>query len=280
MTKYLAIIGYPLRHSVSPSFQQAAIDHCGLDVRYDIWETGPVHLRERVDGMRRPEILGANVTVPYKEVVLPLVDELDGLARRIGAVNTIVNRGGRLMGYNTDAGGFLRALRDEAGFEPQGKRAVILGAGGVARAAGFALADSGIGSIAIINRTFERAERLARDLKSPGLEVTALPFVSERLEEALAHCDLLVNCTSIGMRYSPTEGQSPLEAELIPEEALVYDLVYNPVETPLLKDAKAAGARTLGGLAMLVYQGAASFELWTGGEAPLDIMFEAAREAI
>lgn len=274
MASLVGLIGYPLGHAISPQFQQAAFDYYNLDVRYVLWEVEPARLPEVVGGLRSSAKLGANVTVPHKEAVLPLVDELDDLARRVGAVNTIVNRGGVLAGHNTDAEGFLQALRQERGFEPVGKRAVILGAGGAARAVAFALVEAGVKSLTISNRNPERAERLVSAL---GPSAVALPWDEKALARAIAEDDLIVNCTSIGMRHSPTEGQSPLEAKLIPRGALVFDIVYNPLETPLLIEAKKAGARTLGGLSMLVYQGAASFQLWTGREAPLEVMFEAAR---
>ena len=276
MTRYVGLIGYPLGHSVSPSMQQAAFDHYDLDLRYEAWETEPAGFEAVIDRLRQPSTLGANITVPYKEAVVPVVDELDGLALEIGAVNTIVNRDGRLVGYNTDAGGFLRALRQEGGFEPAGKRVVLLGAGGVARAAGFALARAGVKSFVITDIIMEKAHRLASDLESLGSSVS----VAEHFIEALPPCELVVNCTPVGMRDSATDGQSPLGAELTPKGALVYDVVYNPIETPLLLDAKRAGARTLGGLAMLVYQGAMAFELWTGRAAPVDIMFEGAKGAL
>ena len=238
------------------------------------------------------------------------MDELDDLVREIGALNTVVNRGGRLIGYNTDAGGFLTALRHEGGFDPAGKHAVILGAGGVARAAGFAVVRAGVKLLVLTDIVMERARGLASDLDgsqarnqgppprscidapdvggiaslgmgaSTPAEVMALSSDDFSFEEALAGCDLLVNCTPVGMKHSATEGQSPLEAKLIPGRALVYDVVYNPVETELIRQARGAGAHTLNGLAMLVYQGAASFELWTGRAAPLDIMMDAARDAL
>jgi len=280
MTRYVGLIGYPLGHSVSPPMQQAAFDHYRLDLRYEVWETEPAQFDALAERLRHRSTLGANVTVPYKETVLPLLDSLDELARQIGAVNTVVNKEGKLSGYNTDAEGFLRALRQEGGFEPRGKRVVLLGAGGVAKAAGFALARAGVKSLAITDIVGERAQGLTSSLRQLGVEVNVLDGEEESLEAALSNCDLVVNCTPVGMKHSPSESQSPLEAKLIPKGALIYDVVYNPIETPLLLAAKSVGARTLGGLAMLVYQGAAAFELWTGKKAPIDIMFAAAKGAL
>ena len=280
MTKFVGLIGFGLKHSISPQFQQAAFDYLGLDIRYEVWETNKDDLSKVVEGMRDASKLGANVTIPHKEAVLPLLDDVDNDARRIGAVNTIVNRGGKLIGYNTDASGFTRALRDDGAFSPRNKRVVLLGAGGAARAVGFALVDAGVRSLIILNRSVERGRALAWDLKVSDTEVAALSWKDGNTLTALAECDLLVNCTSVGMKDGSGEGKSPLGIGLIPKRALVYDVVYNPMETPLLAAAKKAGARTLGGLPMLVYQGVASFELWTGKSAPIDIMMRVAKRAL
>lgn len=280
MTKFVGLIGYRLKHSISPIFQQAAVDYLDLDIRYEVWDTDKDELPNVVEGIRQPSKLGANVTIPYKEVALPFLDKVDQLARRIGAVNTIVKRDEKLVGYNTDASGFLRALEEDGGFVPKGKRAVLIGAGGAARAVGFALVGADVKSLVILNRTQDRGEALAWDLKISDTEVIALPWKDGRTLKALAECDLLVNCTSVGMKDNAAENKSPLGIGLIPKRALVYDVVYNPIETPLLSAAKKAGARTLGGLPMLVYQGAASFELWTGKPAPIEIMMRAAKRAL
>jgi shikimate dehydrogenase len=280
VTKYVALIGYPLAHSISPLIQQAAFDYYELDIHYRAWEVASDELGARVDELRSIQSLGANVTVPYKERVLSLLDELDELASRIGAVNTVVNRDGKLVGYNTDALGFMRALRLDGMFEPRDKKAVVFGAGGVARAVSLALTEAGVSSLTIVNRTPERARGLVRALEPFHSKVTALGFGDEELPKALSGCELLINCTSVGMRGAPAEGRSPLEPHLIPREALVFDVVYNPPQTRLMEDARKVGARVLGGLPMLVYQGATSFELWTKKEAPVGIIMKAARRAM
>ena len=168
MTKLIGLIGYPLAHSISPAFQQAALDHLGIDARYELWETERDAQAERVAGIRRPDCLGANVTVPYKELIIPMLDEIDPLAARIGAVNTIVNRDGRLCGYNTDMTGFARALREEGGFDPSGTHVVLLGAGGAGRAATMALVQAKAASITIADLVPERARRLVEDLGRQG----------------------------------------------------------------------------------------------------------------
>ncbi len=275
--KHLGVIGEPGKKSLSPVFQQAAIDALGLDLVYEAWPTPPEALRARVTGLRAPDVLGANVTIPHKEAVIPLLDEVDALSRRVGAVNTILNRGGRLSGSNTDVEGFLRALREDAAFEPAGCRAVIAGAGGAARAVVVALLDAGATSISVIARTPARAERLLGDVGRDATASLSAPGDSlDAWREAVASADLLVNCTPLGTSGTADEGRSPVPAEVIRPEMLVYDLVYRPAETALLRQARACGARTLGGLPMLVYQGAASFKTWTGRDAPVAVMRAAA----
>jgi shikimate dehydrogenase len=291
MSRYIGLIGYPLKHSVSPYFQQAALDYYRLDIRYEAWETDPAQLQDIVNDLRKPQNVGANVTVPHKEAVLPLLDEVDDLASSIGAVNTIVKKDARLLGFNTDAYGFIKALDKERHFDPEGKRVVILGAGGVARAVGFTLVQRKVASLAITDGIFERARALAENLvryikgaspSSKDLELDVITFQWQSLSSARTfdNCDLIVHCTTIGMKHSSQEGQSPLSLEVIPKDVLVYDVVYNPWLTPLLRLAQKAGANILGGLPMLVYQGAASFKLWTDKEAPVDIMFDKAKEIL
>ena len=277
-TRTAGIIGYPLGHSVSPAFQQAAFDHHGLDVRFEVWETPPDALREVVTGLRAPDALGASVTVPHKAAVIPLLDRLSESARRVGAVNLIVNRDGLLEGHNTDTTGFLRALREDGAFDPTGKRVLLLGSGGAARAVAHVLLEQGVATLTIANRTVERARQLAADLGNGA------PLSAVSLEPSDLAVDggwhLIVNCTTLGMRHSAGEKLSPIPSAYIPSGALVCDLVYNPPETPLLREATRIGVRTLGGLPMLIYQGAEAFQLWTGKKAPLWVMFQAARRAL
>ena len=291
MSRYIGLIGYPIKHSISPYFQQTALDYYRLDIRYEAWETSPAQLQDMVNDLRKPQNIGANVTVPHKETVLPLLDEVDDLASSIGAVNTIVKKNDRLLGFNTDARGFIEALNKEGHFAPEGKQVVILGAGGVARAVGFALVQRKVASLVITDGIFERARALVENLLrytkgassgSKDLEPDVTIFQWQNLSSARTfdNCDLIVHCTTVGMKDSSQDGQSPLSLEVIPKGVLVYDVVYNPWLTPLLRLAQKAGANILGGLPMLVYQGAASFKLWTGKEAPFDIMFSKAQEIL
>ncbi len=279
MTQTVGLIGYPLGHSISPIFQQAAFDQLGLDVRYELWETEPEKLESAVKGILAEDKLGSNVTVPYKEAVIPFLDELNEVARDIGAVNTIVKRDNKLIGYNTDAEGFLRAIEIEGKFDPEGKRVAMIGAGGVARALGFILIKAGIKSLKMFDIDQQRAEKLASELGSSDITVLKSGTGSE-YDEAVSGADLLINCTPIGMKHSPSESQSPIDQELILSQSLVYDVVYNPLKTPLLKMADEVGVRAVGGLTMLVYQGVAAFELWTEQSAPVDVMMNKAESAL
>ena len=279
--QFAGVISAPGKQSLSPVFQQAAFDHLGIAVTYQHWPTPADGLETRVLGLQAPDVLGVNVTIPHKEACLPLVDDLDPLVRRVGALNTIFNDGGTLRGYNTDVEGFLRPLQD-AFFEPRGCTAVVAGAGGAARAVVVALAEAGAARIAVVNRTLERAQRLVSELSAAVKPVQLVAAIDSResWEKAAAEAGLLVNCTSLGTAGTPEEDRSPMPSDLIRSQALVYDLVYQPAETRLIRDARQAGARTIGGLPMLIYQGAASFKLWTGKDAPVDIMFEAAEAAL
>lgn len=274
MTRLAAIIGHPVAHSLSPAFQSAAFASCGLDARYELWDTPADRLSNRLEDLRDANVLGANVTIPHKEAVIPLLDELGGQSARASAVNTIVNREGRLFGFNTDGPGFVAALRNEANFEPAGKEILLLGAGGAARGIAFALAGARAANLGIWNRTPDRAERLANAVSSTG---GAAVYVKSPAPRAY---DCIVNCTSLGMEGTGTETQSPFNFERAKPGSLAVDIVYKPEETAFLKAARESGLKTLGGLPMLIYQGALAFELWTGVRAPVDVMFDAARKQL
>ena len=285
MNTALGIIGFPIGHSISPVFQQAALDCCAIPARYRAYNVHPEDVAAFVAELRMPAILGINVTVPHKEAVIPFLDNLDDWAAEAGAVNTIVHHRGRLTGYNTDGYGFLRALREGAGFDPAGRRALILGAGGAARGVVLALAREKVAQLTIANRTAGRAEILARLVQSRGVAAAALPLPATAnpdpaLAAAARQADLIVNCTTIGMAHGPQSDGVPLPWQLLAPGALVYDLVYNPPQTRLLGEAAQAGIATLGGIEMLVYQGAAAFELWLERPAPVPEMLAAATRAM
>lgn len=273
MTRIVGLIGDPVAHSRSPALHNAAFAHLGIDARYELWPTPAAELAERVASLRAPHMLGANVTLPHKLAVIPLLDRVDPLVELIGAANTIVREAdGTLTGANTDAPAFLAALREDAGYEPRGQVAAILGASGAARAAAAALLEAGAARLIVVNRTLARAEELLADLLAaiaadPSLQALALD--DPELPHVLREATLIVNATSIGWHGDET----PLPAACIPPGALVYDMVYRP--TRLMREAAARGARTYDGLSMLARQAALAFERWTGRSAPLDVMLAA-----
>ncbi len=278
----LAVLGYPIAHSVSPALHQAALDALRLEGRYEAWAVRPADLAGAVQRLRDEGYTGASVTVPHKEAVVPLVDSLAPSAAVVAAVNTLVRDDGRLVGHNTDGLGFLRSLREEAGWNPMGRTALLLGAGGVARGVAAALLQAGVARVTIANRHPQRASRLVEEVlsRAPDAGIGAVGLRPEELEVLMGQTDLLVNCTTVGMRHGPAAGDLPLPARLLVPGLLVADLVYNPQETPLLQAARERGLRVLGGLGMLVYQGAAAFHLWTGREAPVGAMRRAAEQAL
>ncbi len=265
------LLGWPLGHSISPAFQNAGFAALGLEIEYRAHPVPPEELARAVADLRRPGCLGANVTLPHKEAVRTLVDELTPQASRAGAVNTVLHRDGRLLGHNTDLGGLARALTS-AGIALEGRRVLLLGAGGAARAAAIVLLDGGA-ELFLYNRSVERAQALATML-GRGQVVDAVD--ARALAVGAPHLDLVVNATSAGL-----DGTSrPLEGLRVGARTWCYDLIYNPPLTPFLQDAQRDGARIAGGLAMLVYQGAESFELWTEQPAPVDVMMNAAQRAL
>ena len=279
MAKRMGIIGYPLGHTLSPVFQQAGLDELGVDAIFSAWPTAPEDLEETVASFRDDDCMGACVTLPHKQAVMPLLDEIDDAAAEIGAVNWIINEGGKLKGYNTDAPGFLRAVREELDFDPSGADALVIGAGGAARAIVFALRDAGVTRLTIANRTLSRAQALAEDARKGRFRAGAIELSRESLTDYAPYADIIVNTSSMGMAGGPAENDSPLAADLISDRTVVYDIVYAPAETPLFHEAEMAGARAATGLSMLVYQGVIGFELATGLEAPAELMLRTARLA-
>jgi shikimate dehydrogenase len=282
---HVGLIGDPVAHSYSPRMQQAALDALGIPAVYELWQTPGEELATRVATLLDPQYLGANVTIPHKEAVLPLLDIVDPLATRIGAVNTIVPHDGYLYGYNTDAPGLLEALLEQ-GIGERGEdgqislrsyTAILLGAGGAARGAAFALASTGIERLIIVNRRLERAQQLAAavsELLASQQKERLAPqvFSLSDPEFLIPHpSSLIINATPVGMH----EDLSPLPAEVLARfgnDTFVFDMLYNPAETRLLCQARTLGMRASNGLPMLLHQGALAFTLWTGQPAPLEVM--------
>jgi shikimate dehydrogenase len=275
-TKVCALIGDPVDHTMSPPMHNAAFNELGLDFAYLAFPVKKERLKQAVEGLRALNVRGFNVTMPHKVSIIPMLDSLDPLAEKIGAVNTVVNDNGVLTGYNTDGLGVLKSLQ-ENGVEPKGKKVVVLGAGGASRAISYVLARQGARLI-ILNRKQELdwAENIAASIHQDlGAEVKAAELGFKQLEKALAGADILVQATSVGM--SPDTESSLVPAELLKSGLTIFDVIYNPLKTKLMRDAQVAGCRTLGGVNMLVWQGVLCFEKWTGKTAPLATM---RREAI
>lgn len=277
-TNIVGLIGWPTGHSVSPAMHNAAFDALGLDWRYvplPVNTEPSTRIGEAVAGIRALGLRGANVTVPHKQAVMPHLDHLSAAAQVIGAVNTIiVQADGCLLGDNTDAPGFIADLRDN-GVTPQDKRALVLGAGGSARAVVYGLATAGASSLTIANRTLDRATELISTLQprvpNCPLRACALP---DDLPAIASESELIVNCTSLGM--TPKVEGLPWLAELpFRSDQAIYDLVYNPRQTRLLAQAQRDGAHAVGGIGMLIWQGAIAFERWTGITPPVDVMRQA-----
>jgi shikimate dehydrogenase len=273
-TVVCGIIGDPIGHSLSPIMQNKAFKKLGLGYVYVPFRVRKGDLKKAVDGVRGLSIRGLNITIPHKVAVMQFLDRIDPLAEEIGAVNTIVNDSGTLTGYNTDATGFLQTLHDNK-IQPAGKKVLLLGAGGAARAIGNILAQERA-NLTIFNRKMELswAEDIAYRLAHCyGTDVNAVELSRENLKAAIADAEILVNATSVGMH--PDDDQTPVTADLLRAGLTVFDIVYNPSPTRLLKEATDAGAKTISGLEMLVQQGAIAFEKWTGKAAPVDVMRQA-----
>lgn len=275
----LAITGYPLAHSLSPVMHKAALVHTGLEGDYMVQEAAPDELETKVNYLKANGFRGFNVTIPHKVAIMDLLDEIDPFAKQVGAVNTVViNPDKKLSGYNTDVYGFSQAIPADIRDNLQGKKAMVLGSGGAARAVVAGLVDIGVSEITICARNVEKTKELV-DKNINKLNLRGAPMIAKR---DLAGVSLVVNTTPVGMQ-GKFEGESPLSEESIaslPADALVYDLVYKPAETKLLELAKKRGLSTLNGTDMLVLQGAKAFELWTGVPTPVEIMKQALLAAL
>ncbi len=272
-SRLFCVLGHPVKHSLSPAMQNVALRWLGIDGVYTAFDVAPADLAAAVRGLQALGAGGVNCTIPHKEALLELVDHLSEDARRLGAVNTLVFSGRGVEGHNTDAPGFLAALQDEE-VTIQGERAVILGAGGSARSVAMALAGAGA-AVTICNRTLERAKELAATVNEqfPGNQATALELESGNpaLRRSIEDASLLVNTTSLGM--SPQlEELPPISVEAFHRHLFVYDLIYNPRETRLLRNAREGGSRTANGVGMLAHQGALSLALWTGKAVPGELV--------
>lgn len=271
-TKIIGIIGDPITHTASPAMHNAASASLGSDFTYIPFHVKPEQLQKAIDGLRSLNIIGVNVTIPHKEAVLPFLDKLDSSAQRARAVNTIVNENGLLVGYNTDGDGFCYALKQEANFDCLGKKIVLIGAGGSAKAIASSLAGQPVSSIYIINRHTERAKQLAMMLSFSNVPVTSIEWENPHAWIKTCHeADLVINTTPVGM--APEIQAVPLpDLSWIREGQLICDIIYAPPTTEFLKQAKAKGASILNGAGMLAGQGVLAFEKFTGARVPYAVM--------
>ncbi|HLB25517.1 MAG TPA: shikimate dehydrogenase [Nitrospirota bacterium] len=269
-TKVIAIFGDPIEHTLSPAMHNAAFEAMGLAYAYIPFHIKPEGLGNAVRAIRSLGIVGANITVPHKERVMEFLDEVDPEAKRLGAVNTVVNKDGKLTGFNTDGRGFVRSLKEDAGFEPRMKRVFVCGSGGAARGICFALAGAGVRRIYLYDIDAPKRDRLVADINSAFGRDAARP--SEPVPDFVRAADLVVNATPLGMRESDP---LPLPEDSFRPGQVFYDIVYNPARTRAVAAAEAAGAKAANGLGMLLWQGVLAFEHWLGRTPPADIMRQA-----
>lgn len=275
-TKIVGLFGYPVEHTFSPLMHNSAFEALGLNYRYLPFAVNPKDLSKGVAGIKALGLDGVNVTIPHKETVMEYLDEISPAAKLIGAVNTIVHREGNLIGYNTDGPGFIRSLEEEVETKVKDKSLLVIGAGGAARAVAIQAVLEGAKKITLVNRNPERSLDIADSIKESGrnCSVEIFALADEVWQKNLEQIDIIVDTSPVGM-YPNTQVPPIISPELLTSNLLVCDLVYNPQDTVLLQAAKARGAKTWGGLGMLIHQGALAFELWTGQKAPVHIMKQA-----
>ncbi len=284
----LAVIGDPVEHSRSPQMHNPALEAAGIDTRYIRVHVSPEELEEALKLMAEAGFIGTNVTIPHKRGVHDAMDDMSEVARRIGAVNTVAFDDGKMIGHNTDAPGLKRAIREEFSMDLDDLQVMIIGAGGGAgKAAAVQCAMDHCDRIVLVNRTVEKAEELASELREyvidpdklegPASRLVAIPWEEKAMERELEHIDLIINATSVGMKRTDPE---VIPQRLLEPHHLVYDMVYSPARTRLIADAESAGARAVNGLGMLLWQGALSFEFWFNREAPVDAMRRGLQESL
>tara|TARA_B110000263_G_scaffold205450_1_gene186037 strand:- start:852 stop:1679 length:828 start_codon:yes stop_codon:yes gene_type:complete len=273
MKLQVGIIGNSIKHTLSPLIQNIALNSHNIDAQYQVWDVSLVDLKNHINSLKGENVLGANVTIPYKEEVIPMLDSLSEVAKTIGAVNTIINHNGVLHGDNTDSDGFIKDITKRHNIKISGTKTLVLGAGGASKAIIYGLLKHQAKSVTIVNRTREKADIIVSKFQHLGL-IKSTSFNLIELGN-LDQFDLIINCTSFGMKHSSLEGKFPIPKNLINQCKIFYDLVYNPLITPIVQEVQNSGGVGINGLGMLIEQGAISFELWTGLKAPNELMFSA-----
>lgn len=278
-TRIVGLLGCPLGHSLSPEMQNTAFSNTKINYVYIALEIKAKNFDTVVKGILGMNFVGLNVTIPYKLEILKHLDEIEKTAKCIGAVNTVVIKDSKFIGYNTDGIGFLRSLEEGMGSTVKNKSIFVLGSGGASRAICSILAFNKVKKIIICNRTFEKAIALSRDINSHvSCNIEVIEMHNEKIKKSLEEADILINTTSVGT--SPKIEEAPIDTNLLNKKLVVYDVIYNPRKTKLLKEAEKLGCKVISGLGMLVYQGVEAFELWTGVEAPTKLMLKTVDRAI
>ena len=280
LNKFAGIIGYPLSHTLSPSMHNFIYQKLGIDVEYKKWEISPNNLKSHIEKINNENFIGANITVPYKEKIVPLLDEIRNEAKFTGAVNTIVKNNNKLIGYNTDVYGIEQTL-DIKLMNDVINNAVIFGAGGAAKAALFVLLQRGLNNLTIVNRTKSNALKMISKFNNVNCDQTIITLNEKsQIKSACLSADLIINTTILGMKGSGYEDISPIDSTFIDSNSVIFDMVYNPTKTQLIKIALERNANIIEGLNMLVYQAIKSIELWTGIRPSFDDMYSKCKEIL
>tara|TARA_B100000686_G_scaffold68676_1_gene74390 strand:+ start:9971 stop:10834 length:864 start_codon:yes stop_codon:yes gene_type:complete len=280
LNKFAGIIGYPLSHTLSPSMHNFIYQKLGIDVEYKKWEISPNNLKSHIEKINNENFIGANITVPYKEKIVPLLDEIRNEAKFTGAVNTIVKNNNKLIGYNTDVYGIEQTLDIKLKNDVI-NNAVIFGAGGAAKAAFFVLLQRGLNNLTIVNRTKSNALKMISKFNNVNCDQTIITLNEKsQIKSACLSADLIINTTILGMKNSGYEDISPIDSTFIDSNSVIFDMVYNPTKTPLIKIALERNANIIEGLNMLVYQAIKSIELWTGIRPSFDDMYSKCKEIL
>ena len=280
LNKFAGIIGYPLSHTLSPSMHNFIYQKLGIDVEYKKWEISTNNLKSHIEKINNENFIGANITVPYKEKIVPLLDEIRNEAKFTGAVNTIVKNNNKLIGYNTDVYGIEQTLDIKLKNDVI-NNAVIFGAGGAAKAAFFVLLQRGLNNLTIVNRTKSNALKMISKFNNVNYDQTIITLNEKsQIKSACLSADLIINTTILGMKNSGYEDISPIDSTFIDSNSVIFDMVYNPTKTPLIKIALERNANIIEGLNMLVYQAIKSIELWTGIRPSFDDMYSKCKEIL
>ena len=275
MRNNIGVIGHPINHSMSPVFQQAALDYLGNKNVFEKWDVHPEKLEEKINSFRKESFIASCVTLPHKQNVIALIDDVSDSAKAIGAVNWIYNKNNKLLGDNTDSSGFIRSLTEKYKFLPKDKTALVFGAGGASRAIIYGLIKSRVKKIILCNRNYDKAHIVSRELSTSKLKIEPILYNRDSLANYAPYTDIIINTTSLGMAGGPAPMNSPITSELISSKTFGYDIVYSPLITPFIKEFEKSGAEYGTGLSMLLYQGVEGLEKALNIKAPINVMQKA-----